>query len=418
MRKTTRLQQGGVYTPVIAPYRASPIDIIQGPNIPTDDITAARQASGYQLAQLQQKQQAAQYKKEQDEARKAALVQKNYFDLKDKLFGDVHSVYQENKLKELKTKHGISEDISTDVLDNPLEMKDLETNLLMATTSSTFNEVMGQVEEANKVRDRARTMLNDEEYEQWSVEWDAYQVSEEPFDINRLAPSKFKKKPETKTNFTPDLRAIGSDFAKFDPTKQADKDQVYDIMAQRFAGKDGTGEAAKKSGYIEDDGLGGYRLTDEGKKFVDQEWSRGIAASEGKLDEWYEKKNYSEKLRDENYQQAEADSDADAANKTSTSGGGGAKETEAQAKLRREVTIFENESGGIDPNHMLKNGLTVRDAIAKGMTDKNLSTVKKNIIAEVGKPKTPGKTPSKTVPDTSGNLLNFGLPGASPAEKF
>lgn len=414
------MQGGGVYTPNMPQFGVVPIQGLAGPDQGQVDLASGNSATAYQLAMLQQRQFEADRRAAEKEAQKVALAQKNYFDLQTKLFGPTHNEYQRQEIERIAAEKGVDPDVSADILDNSIAVKELNTNIQATLIDKRVQDLLGQIGVAEKMRASAYNRLTTEEYADWSKEWEAYELSEGPFDVKRLAPSRFQREPEKKqTNFTTDLRNIGTDWATYDPAKPEHRSQVYDGIAQRFSARDEVG--AIEQGLIEPDGAGGVRLTDKGKKAVDGEWSRGIAVKTGKLDEWYEKRNYSEALRDQNYQQAEADSDADRAaeiarQKADGSGsGGGGKPTEKDKQVAIDLKAIAGQLNVvIDPNEEITQGkykgLTVSEAMRKGISDGEKNVAREEIKKHVERKKNPasGKT----------NSLFFGVPQAGGAQSI
>lgn len=414
-----QMQQGGVYTPGVMPYEVVPTGM-PGMNIPIPGVQNAVDGSAllYKQQMVQQRKDSQDFREQQAADRALATSQANFLDLQDKLFGDLHNEYQLQELNRLKEEYHIPENITSDIFQNPYRLKELEFSMSQALTSQKFKDIMGQVGTVNKMRESAYKVLTEDEYKEWSKEYDNYQFSTDgKYDIKKLAPSLYQKEKTYKdSDYVSWLRGVGKDyFSQVDLSNPAHLDSMYDEVARAFEAK-GRDEAIRR-GYIEDHPVLGVILTDAGKQLTLDQAEREQAIRDGKYQEWQKKKLYSDKLGDENRLQSDAIADQNRVERAkedgSGTGSGGRKETETEKEARLELETFKPTYGEIDVNEKLPNGLTIKDAMWKAVKDGTVPLVKEEIAKHLKSKKAPAKAEPE-IPD----FLRFPGGQLSPAQQL
>lgn len=377
-----RMQDGGVYTPGVMPYEVVPF------GSPTMNIPMPKPVSAMDGAQLmnrqimlQQRQQALDMRKQQLADKDMATTQANFLDLQDKLFGTVHNPYQQKQLEQLRIDKHIPENITSDIFNNNLRLKELEFSISQAIVDPKFKKIMAEVGAVDKMRESARTSLNEEEYAEWQAAYDNYQFSEDgKYNITDLAPSKFKTAKQqykdsdyatwSRTNFFPI-------FMELDPSNPAHIDQGASYFTDGLVAK-GEEEAVRR-GYIEPVDPNapelGYTLTPNGRAYYLDLVEQAQAIKNGKWEDYVKKRrlgqqitqenrDYSDQISDENRAEREAEKGSSTTTKAPPKSG---KLNEREKRAYLLLTPLETKYGKIDYNEKLPNtGRTIYEEMWTG----------------------------------------------------
>lgn len=419
------LQQGGVFTNP-AQYDVGLVQGVTSPHIPMPtkvDIPDAS-AEAYRQNTLELRREAQANKEEQQKAKELAGVQSDFLQLQDKLLGPIDNPYQEAKYASLKKAHGIPENITSDIFNNPYQLKDMEFKVSQLIQDPEYQKVAKQLATVKKMRESAEIRLkNDPEnqgsWAKWAEAYDKYSFSEVPFNEEVLAPANYiQEKAPKETDYASwlDSSANRDYLAGIDPKSQPSLDQYYDDLAGEFVAK-GAKEAIDR-GYIEyidpTNHDYGVTLTDKGKDLALDKAEKAKFIKAGRYGEYVKKRRLGQQLTQENTVFSDKIRDQNVADKAAEEkknpGGGSSNESDNKAQLRIEKERLQARYPGIDFSQTMPDGVSIGDNLRDGLIKHDLPAAKQKIEAFL---KAGGKDPNAPapVPDI------FGGTGLSPAEQ-
>lgn len=183
-----QFQQGGVsdVQPIVP-------DVGTIPNLGNIDYPEVAPADLLTLLSLQKDQdtrlreQEAKALKEQQNLDNA---QKVYYNLKDDMFGDYHSAYQGEVLANARKKYNVTDDLLN--ANDLFTIKSQTENLYKATTDPEVLHVLGEIENANQIRNSLPNTLTQDQKDAFAAEWQNYLNFRptrpgERYDLTRLA---------------------------------------------------------------------------------------------------------------------------------------------------------------------------------------------------------------------------------------
>jgi hypothetical protein len=292
-----KLQQGGVYD-VNVGTQGTDIPALGLPESPTilpftgrEIVTLAR----YTKAQKEQE--------ERDslaEQRYQDSLVSTFMDLNDSLVGELHTQKQRDTVAALKKEYGIPDKFSADILNNPFQLKDMKQKLGLLKGDYRLNKIFHEVAEAKGNRELAERTLFGEDFVKWSEDaWGEYLNGGDAF---KTSPGFYKPEKKSKTvNFNSAIQGalpnlVGVDLD--DPTSLRDMENV---LVSRIGYVDT--EAAIAEGFLEERD-GHLRLSpaklNEAISDVRLRQQTALAKREAGVEDYKEKRDYSDAIADEN----------------------------------------------------------------------------------------------------------------------